>query len=846
MNEEFSMNGLIQDLRFALRQLRKSPGFTAVAIISLALGIGANTAIFTLVNGLILKSLPVRNPQQLVSFGKAVDGGEVDGIGPGPLDIFTYEFYRQIAQEHPPFEEVGAAGSFPVTISVRSKPEGRADRAVTQLVSGTFFNMLGVQPALGRPILPEDAEAPGQNSVAVVSYRYWQENLDADRSVIGRVITVNATPFTVVGVMPPNFFGVELNEQSPDMWLPMTMQQEVMLQPSLLNPHGLFWVHMMGRLKGGVAPKQAQAWATQQLQQFMVAREGGTISDKRRNEIRQIYIDMLPAGHGISHLRQQFSQPLYVLMGVVVLVLAISCANLANFLLAKAASREREISTRLAMGAGRWRLVRQILSEAILLSVLGGAAGLGLAFFGTRMLVDFVVQGSKTSALSPNPDLHVLAFTFLVSLLTGILFGIAPAGRVSRTQGAPALSSARSATGSGTRSNRRLPNVLVAAQVALCLMLLVGSGLFLRTLRNLRNQDFGFNRRNVLLIDFNAKLAGYKSEQLTGLYERILSRLNALPAVRSASISGTQPMSFGSWDSPIFVQGYSPAPNEDISTFINRVSPHYFQTVGIPLSQGRSIGPQDTTTSAKAVVVNQTLAKHFFPRGDAIGHQFTIADPSVPGIWQIVGVVGDAKYGPLRDEPKRMIYLPLEQMTADDHFAYSMQVRAEGDPTNIENEIRAAVAEVDPNLPLLKVRTISEEVDLFVENERLISQLASFFSALALLLACVGLYGIMTYNVLRRTSEIGVRIALGAQSGGILWMVLKESMFLLAAGIAVGLPATLAVTGLLRSQLFGLGPFDASTIATALTTIALVILAAAYIPARRAAKVDPMVALRYE
>jgi len=839
------MDGIIQYSRYALRQLRKNPGFTIVAIVSLALGIGANTAIFTLINSLMLKSLPVREPRQLVSFGEATGGGEVDGIGPGALDIFPYDFYKQIEQQHDPFQQVCASGSFPITVSVRSNSESAATQALTQLVSGTFFSALGVEPVLGRPILPEDADAPGRSPVAVVSYRYWERMLDADQSAIGKAITINRTAFTVIGVAPPAFFGVELNEESPDMWVPLTMQQEVALQPSLLSPHGLFWVHMMGRLKTGTADSQAESWTTQQLQQFMVAREGTQISNKRRAEIRQIYVPMLPGGHGVSRLRQQFSQPLYILIGVVVLVLGIACANLANFLLAKAAARQGEISTRLAIGASRWRVVRQILTEALLISLFGGVAALGAAFLGTRMLVDFVVHGAKNPVLNASPDLHVLAFTLGISLLTGALFGIAPAWRASRTRVATALNSIRTAGGSAS-SSRRLPNALIATQVALSLMLLVGAGLFLRTLQNLRNQDFGFNRRNLLLIDFNAKLAGYKSDQLSDLYQRILSRVSVLPGVRSASLSGTQPISAGSWTSPIFVQAYSPAPNEDISTFINRVSSSYVGTVGIPVLEGRSVGLQDTPTSMKVVVVNQTLAKHFFPRGDAIGHQFTIADPGVPGVWQIVGVVKDAKYGPPRDEPKRMIYLPLEQMTADDHFAYSLQVRADGDPKTIENEVRAAVAEVDPSLPLLEIRTISEEVDLFMQNERLISQLASFFALLALSLACVGLYGIMTYRVVRRTSEIGVRLALGAQPESILWMVLKESLLLLLTGIAVGVPATFAATRLVRSQLFGLTPFDVSTIAIAIATIGAVILTASYIPARRAANVDPTVALRYE
>lgn len=841
------MSNFLQDVRYALRQMRRNPGFTAIAIVSLALGIGANTAIFTLINGLILKSLPVSNPQQLVSFGSASFGGVIDGIGPGPLDIFPYDFYKQVEGHHDPFQNVCATGSVPIRVSVRSGSGGVAGQAIAEVVSGTFFATLGVEPALGRMILPEDADAPGRNSVAVLSYRYWQQTLGGAPSVLGTTLTISGTPFTVVGVAPPAFFGQELNPETPDMWVPITMQQEVMLQPSLLNPHGLFWIHMMGRRKDGTSLQQAQAWTTQRIQQFMVEREGAQISDKRRAEIAQIYIDMLPGGRGTSRLRDQFLQPLYILMGVVVLVLAIACANLANFLLAKAAAREREISTRLALGAGRTRVLRHILTEALLLSFIGGLAGLLLAFTGTRLLVNFVVEGSKTSGLDAHPDLRVLTFTFGVSLLTGALFGLAPAWRASRTRVATALSSStRTATGTGMRSSRMLPRILVTAQVALSLTLLVGAGLFLRTLQNLRNQDFGFDRHSLLLVDSSPKLAGYKAEQLRGLHERLLQRVGALPGVRSVALSGGPPLSGGSWRALIAMDGYSPIPDEDLSTRINQVSPQYFDTVGIEILQGRSIGPQDSATSMKAVVVNQTLAKHFFPGGDAVGHRFTIDDPGVPGSWQIVGVVKDAKYNDLREEPKRMIYLPLEQMTGGDQFAGSLEIRAAGDPARIANEVRAAIAQVDPALPLFDVKTIGEQVDQFMENELLISQLSGFFSLLALSLACVGLYGVMTYNVLRRTNEIGVRIALGARSRRILWMVLKESLWLLGIGIAIGLPVTLAATRAVRSQFFGLSPFDGATIAAAVVAITVVVLVAAYLPAQRAADVDPMVALRYE
>jgi len=842
------MKGILQDLRYALRQLRKSPGFAAVAILSLTLGIGANTAIFTLINDLLLKSLPVRDPHHLVSFGKAVTGGEIDGIGPGPLDMFTYDFYQQLERDHGPLQEICASGSFPVTVSVRNSASGGAvSQATSHLVSGNFFRVLGADPILGRPIIPSDADAPGRGSVAVISDRYWQQLFAADAAVIGKAITINGTRFTVIGVMPPNFYGVELNEESPDMWLPITMQQAVTLQPSLLNPHGLYWLHLMARTHEGASLKEAQAWVTAQVQQFMVAREGPSISPSRTKEIQGVYVELLPGGRGLSHLRDQYSQPLYILMTVVVLVLLIACLNLANLLLSRAAGREREFSTRMALGASRWLLMRQLLMEALLLSSLGGALGLLLAFWGTRVLIHFVIAGARHTALEATPDLHVLLFTAGVSLLTGVLFGIAPALRILGVNVGPSFSAtARSATGSSGRVGSLLPRALVTGQVILSLVLVVGAGLFLRTLQNLEKQDVGFDRHNVLLANFNAKFAGYKTEQLNSLHERLLTRLNRIPGVRSAALSGNTPMSFGSWNSPIFIRGSTPAPNQDLSTLIDRVSPRYFETLGISVRQGRAISEQDTATAMKAVVVNQAMADHFFPNGDSIGHQFTIADPGVSGSWQIVGVVSNTKFDGPREKTRRMIYLPLAQLSRDDAFASWVQVRAVGDPASITGAVRSAIAEIDPNLPLLEVKTITQQVDLFTDHERLISQLSTFFSLLALSLACIGLYGVMTYSVVRRTNEIGIRLALGAQSVGVLWMVLKESLWLLGIGIAVGVPVTLAVTRVIQTQLYGLGPSDPVTMVAAILAIALVTLLAAYFPARRASRVDPMVALRDE
>ena len=842
---ESAVDAVRLDLRYGLRQILRSPGFSIVAVLSLALGIGANTAIFTLMNDLLLKQLPVRDPQQLISFGDGSSSGTVEPSDPGPYDIFPYEFYRRVAERQDQFQGICAFASFPTSVSVRTAAGGNATQAISHLVSGTFFSVLGAEPLLGRTFVAEDAVVAGRAPVAVISHRYWQQELAADPAVIGRELTINGTQFTVIGVMPPRFYGVELNEQSFDMWLPMTMQQEVMLRPSLLTPDGLFWIHIMARRKAGVRGAEGQSWVTAQFQRFLVDRAGASISDARRQQIRGSFIPLLPGGSGLSHLRSDYETPLTVLMVMVGIVLLIACANLANLLLAKAASREREFSARLALGSSRGRILGQVLTESLVLAFTGGILGLGLAFWATRVLIRFIDRGATHTALAAMPDLHVLAFTFAICVLTGMLFGIAPAWRGSRSSLATALN-ARTATGAAGLSTRLLPRMLVVAQVTLSLVLLAVAGLLLRTLHNLRSQDLGFDRDNILLVRTNPKFAGYKSEQLNALYDRILDRVDALPGVRSATLSGVPPMTGGSWGSPIFIDGRPSALDEDVSTLLNRVSPGFFETMGIPLLRGRTINAEDTASSVKAVVVNQTLAERYFPKGDAIGHSFRVADPAVTGTWQIVGIVRDAKYNSPAEKPKPFAYLAVAQLTGDDRYAYCLQIRTAGDPAKITGEVRAAFAAIDANLPLLEVRTIAEDGNHLTDEQQFISQLSGFFSLLALSLACVGLYGVMTYNVARRTNEIGVRMALGAPEGGILWMVLKESLLLLVIGVALGVPAALAASHVIRAGLFGVSPSDPFTLGIAVLVLAAVILGAAYLPARRATKIDPMVALRYE
>jgi predicted permease len=834
---------------YGLRQMVRSPGLSIVAILSLALGIGANSAIFTVIDDLMLRQLPVHDPKMLVSFGDGSSGGIIASSDPGAYDIFPYDFYRRIAGSQNELEGICAFASFPTVVSVRtgSGTGGPATQAQSHLVSGTFFSVLGAQPQLGRVFSADDTATEGRNAVAVISHRYWQEELSADPGVIGRSIAINGTSFEVVGVMPATFYGVELNEQSPDMWLPITMQQAVTMTAPLLKPDGLFWIHIMARRKPTVSVAQAQAWATVEFQRFLTEREGTQISARRRNQISGTFIPLLPGGAGLSHMREAYQKPLTVLMIMVGLVLLIACANLANLLLAKAASREREFCARLALGSSRGRIVRQILTEALVLAFIGGAMGLLLAFWGTRILIHFIDKGAAHTALSATPDLRVLLFTFTTCIFTAALFGIAPALRGSRTNVAGALSAnARTSGGTAARSNRLLPKALIVFQVSLSLVLLTVAGLLLRSLVNLRAQDIGLDRSNVLLVNTNAKFAGFKPERLNALYDQILNRIDALPGVRTASLAGGPPLSRGTWGSPIDLDGRPTPPTEDISTFLNRVSTGYFETLGIPLLRGRTIQPADKADGVKSAVVNKTFADRYFPNGDAIGHTFMIADPAAPGVWHIVGIVRDSKHRSPAEKPQPFAFLAVTQLTGDDQYAYWLQVRSVGDPAKITGEVRAALAAIDPNLPILETKTVDEQLDHLIAEQSFVSKLAGFFAALALTLACIGLYGVMTYSVVRRTSELGVRMALGAPRAGLLWMVLRESLLLLSIGVALGIPLSIAASRAIKAGLFGVNPADPLTLMVAVVIMSAASLAGSFIPARRATKINPMVALRCE
>jgi predicted permease len=883
---ESTLESILQDLRVSVRTLAKSPGFTAVALLSLALGIGGNTAIFTLINQVLLQKLPVHAPQQLVAFGTSVSEGIAGGIDLGEFGgYFPWDFARQLQADPGPFQGIAAYCSFSDQVSVRlggsganASGNGPAILAPANLVSGNYFSVLGASPLMGRTILPSDDTAPGTGAVTVLSYHFWQQSLSSDPAIVGKAITINGTPFEVIGVMPAGFHGIKQELQPTDLWTPVSMQVAVLHFTSMLTSHsGLYFLHLFARLSPQAAISkaqlaQSQGWLNQQVRNGIRDREGPKTSADRQKEIGRATVPLLPAMHGVSLVRSQYGESLPILMVVVALVLLIACANLANFLLARAATRHHEIVTRLALGSSRLRIVRQSFIETFLLSIVGGLMGLGAAFVATRALIAFVSRGDAYVAMSPAPDQAVLLFTLAISLVTGLLFGLAPAITAARTGARGALSTnARTVQSGGGRLSRFWPKTLVTAQVMLSLLLLVVAGLFLRTLRNLQDQDYGFERTHVLLAQINARLAGYEPHQLPALHQVLLEHLAAIPGVRSAALSQMPPISGGSWSSNISLAGYTPAPKENMVSTLNRVSGQFFATAGIPIVAGRAITDADTANSLKVVVVSQTIAKRYFPKGDAIGHLLTIDIDSVPGPWQIVGVARDTKSGDPRDtDPVRMTYIPLAQIETyfvprasaagangsstgsvqreenQQCYANTILLRTTGDPAKTIADLRAVVAAVDPNLPLLEVTTIKDQVSNLISHDELISTLTGLFSLLALLLAAIGLYGVMSYNVARRTNEIGIRLALGAQASTVVRMILRESVVLLAIGAGLGLVLALLSTKIVKEQLFGLNPTDPFTYVVAFAVVSAMTMIATWLPARRAARVDPVAALRTE
>jgi predicted permease len=846
------MGSLLLDLRYGARMLMKSKGFTAVAVLSLALGIGANTALFSVIDAVLLKTLPVKKPGELVLFNwlcgpRGLSYGIRGNISADPASglrtstSFSYLTFERFRDNNQTLSDVFAFASLSqLNVSVDGQPE----IASGQLVTGGYYSGLGVRAILGRTLTADD-DQPGASPVVVITHRYWQRRFGSDPEVVGKTINVNNVPFTIIGVTPREFFGTLQVGESADLSIPFSTQPQVTPHESDLNGPWFWWLQIMGRLNPGVTAQQAAAGFEGVF--LEAAQEGWQVAATRfppRGDSQNPAprdVPKLRAGsgsQGLTELRSAYSQPLTILMAIVGFVLLIACANVANLLLARSATRQKEIAVRLAIGASRGRLIRQLLTESVLLSLLGGAMGVLLAYWGKDLLLTLRPWGGGELVLDLKLDLRVLAFTMAVSLATGLLFGLAPAVRATRVDLTPALKDNSRSVTSGSRS--LLTKSLIIAQVAMSLVLLIGAGLFVRTLRNLQNVDIGFNRENLLLFNIEPGLNGYERPQMGQLYRRLTDTLEAVPGVRSATVSLIPLLSGRGQTRSISVLGR--ASNDDDDAKVNTVGEHFFDTMEIPLLMGRALTLHDDEHAPRVAVVNQTLARKYFGDENPLGRRFGWG-PETSGQIEIVGVVRDSKYVDMRAATESTIYLPYPQSIP--RFA-TFIVRTSGNPLNMAGSIRDAVREVDSNLPLFDITTQSRQADESLTQERLFATLSSFFGLLALLLACIGLYGVMSYGVERRTNEIGIRMAMGATAVRVTRMVMRETMVVVFIGVAIGLGAALAVTRLIASMLFGLVATDPVTIIAAAALMVGVASVAGYLPARRASQVDPMVALRYE
>ncbi|PYS71070.1 MAG: hypothetical protein DMF69_11570 [Acidobacteria bacterium] len=839
------MDNLLKDLRYGLRGLRKRPGFSFIVIVTLALGIGANTAIFTLVNAVLLKSIPVSNPDQLVLFTDQTGEGTSVEDSPrvGPFRRYSYASYQYLRNHNQSFEDLIAFRSGESRLSIRQSGAASnvpAQRGRGHLVSGSYFSLLGVGAIKGRVLTPSD-DSPGAPPVAVISHNYWQRQLNSDPDIVGKNLILNGTSFTVVGVTPPEFFGVRVR-RSPDMWLPLSFHPQVELTQSYLENNQVYWLTLMGRLKHGVTIEQAQAASTLTLQQFLTEQAGSQLNEDRQKGIRNTSVTLVTGGGGISGLRNRYSKPLQMLMAIVGMILLIVCANVGSLLLSRSASRKTEITMRMALGATRSRIMRQLLTESMLLAFIGGICGVVLSYWGVKLLVSLVTQDAP---LDTRPDLFILSFTAGVSLLAGLLFGLVPAVRSSRSDLVSTIKE-KSKTGSG-RLRFNLSSGLVVVQVALSLVLLTGAGLFARSLLNLQKEEVGFNRANVLLVGIDPRLAGYKPVQLANLYQRLVDRLSSIPNVTSVTMATFSPMSGTNRTSSVKVQGYTTQPGENLEVQDLLTGPKYGETLGVPLLRGREINERDTAASAKIAVVNEKFVEHYFKGQNPIGRTFEFDDDTDNGQpLEIVGVIGNVKSQDQREQAEDTVYRPILQIQDEAAFSVSIHLRTQSDPASLAPVARQAINEVDDKLPIFDVTTLSDQMQERLQQDRLIAQLVSFFGMLALLLACIGLYGVMAQGVARRTNEIGIRIALGARGKMIIWMVLREVLLLVVVGLAIGVPVALLSTRFVSSQLFGLTGNDPVTLLGAAVILTFVAMLAGFIPARRASRVNPLIALRYE
>jgi predicted permease len=836
------MRTAFQDVRYAIRMLRKAPAFTLVAVLTLALGIGANTAIFTVVNALLLKMLPVSQPERLVVVGDPSLPNSRSNGSPR-TDIFSYPLYKELREHNSVFVGLSAAGSDHHIELDAGQGEKSPEKITGRMVSGNYFTVFGLQPAAGRLLSDSDDTAENANPVAVLSYGYWQRKFALSPSIIGRDIRLNGFPFTVIGVAPAGFEGDVIGEQMA-LFVPLSMQPEIVRGRRWLNSGNVSWLTLIGRLRPNITPAQAESNLNVVFQQAVQGPYGAALSADDRNGIRETHakIQVVAGGTGVSDLRSDYRVPLLLLMGIVGLVLLIACVNVANLLLARASARNREIAIRLAIGANWFRLLKQLLTESILLAFLGGIAGSLLAVWGVRLLVAIFGSGTTLPLL---PDARVLTFTIAISLLTGIFFGLVPALRAIKVQVSPALKEAGRSTRERT-SRFGLGKGLIAGQVALSLLVLFAASLLVRSLQKLMTQDFGYDRDRLVIARLDPTSAGYNSERMKELAQQLVTRLTGTPGVHAATYSTNGLFAGTESNDAILVPGFTGS-HEGREANEDYVGPDYFGAVGIPILAGRGIEAQDAATSTRVAVVNEAMVKHFFPGQNPIGRQFRVDDQD----WldkpiTIVGISRDAKdHGSgMREGVKPRFYMAFQQVPDTEDIVIEAQVGGNASTAiaNVVSQIKA----VDPTVPIAFAKSLDTLVSQAVANQIALAKLSVFFAGLALLLACVGLYGVMSYTVAGRTREIGVRMALGAARRDVLRLVMREGMLLVTAGLVIGIPLSLAGSRLLHNFLFGLKATDPLSLIAVILLLGIVAALAAFIPARRAAKVDPMVALRYE
>jgi predicted permease len=836
---------LLADIRYALRNFAKTPGFTAIAVISLALGIGANTVIFGVTKHILLDRLTAYKPEELRLFAwtsakKSVVHGSwgmrrLTPDGKYLSTSFTYPAYQQLRAQNRVLDDVFAFKEFPrLTATI-----GEQSEAVSaQMVSGNYYRALGVRPALGRAIEDSDDGAPGSSPVAVISDEFWTRRFGRSPNIVGQTIQLNLTPVTIIGVNPKGFTGAASTQEAPDVILPFSMAAiatPVWTKKPLLTDPDLWWVLVMGRVKPGVPDEQARA----ALDVVLNAAVRSTATIGKDEAVPSLVLQ--DGSRGENQASRMFSKPAYVLMALAGFVLLLACANLANLLLARASSRQREISVRLALGAGRSRILRQMFTESLLLSLAGGAAGLALGYCGRNVIPRLLSSTWQASTTDIQFDWKIFGFTAAISILTGLLFGLAPAWQASRTQVSSGLKdNAQSVT---QRSRNVTGKTIVVVQVALSMMLLVGAGLFVRTLMNLNGSHLGFRPDGILLFNLQPPRTRYSAPKDLAFYHRVEERLASVPGVDAVTLSSIALISNSISDRDFVPDGLPKKPNdEEQSANVMSVGKDFFSTMGIPIVAGRAFSKTDTETSPLVAIVNQKLVQEFFPSNiNPIGRTFKQDDQHIT----IVGICGDAKYNSLRDDPPATFYLPYRQeLNGRQSMTYEISTRMK--PAAIVPALRSAIVSLDKDVPLLDVRTQQEQIDDTTKEERIFASLTSGFGVLALILACIGIYGIMAYSISRRTNEIGIRMALGAQPGRVMRMVLGEAWWTALIGVVAGLGAALAMGRLITSMLYGLKPWDPVTLGVAALLLVVVALAASWIPARRAAGVEPMEALRHE